>query len=47
MDRICSTHCADENCIESSGQKRLLVKSRRIWKGNIKIDLKYGHGDVD
>jgi hypothetical protein len=40
MDRISSTHCADENSIESSSQERLPMKPRWTWKESIKIDLK-------
>jgi hypothetical protein len=43
MDRACSTHERDQKCVHDSGLKasgkRPLVRPRRRWKGNIKMDL--------
>jgi hypothetical protein len=45
MDKACSTHVGEEECIWDFGgkgqrEKRPLGRSRRRWKDNIKIDLK-------
>jgi hypothetical protein len=52
MSESCSTHGGDKKCMQTlatkSEGKGLLVRPRRIWEDNIRLDLREtGWDDVD